>query len=89
MLAADGYSFADSLAETQVILPSDLPKGAHGHDHLMPNLDGCCVISGAGIAKGKLIDKIQNVDITPTMAHLLGIPFKKADGRVIEAALAR
>jgi hypothetical protein len=55
----------------------------------MPNLDGCCVISGAGIAKGKLIDKIQNVDITPTMARLLGIPFKKADGRVIEAALAR
>jgi arylsulfatase A-like enzyme len=53
----------------------------------MPNMDGCCVISGAGIASGKVIDAIQNVDITPTMARLLGIPFPNADGKVIEAAL--
>jgi len=87
LLAADGYTFTDSLADQDVIIPNDPPKGAHGHDHLMPNLDGACVISGAGTAHGKVIDKIQNVDITPTMARLLGIPFPNADGRVIEAAL--
>ena len=89
LLAADGYTFTDSLADTNEIIPNDPPKGAHGHDHLMPNLYGCCVISGAGIASGKVIDDIQNVDITPTMARLLGIPFPDADGKVIDAALAK
>ena len=89
LLAADGYTFTDSLADQDTIIPNDPPKGAHGHDHLMPNMYGCCVISGAGIAKAKVIDEVQNVDITPTMARLLGIPFPDADGKVIEAALAK
>ncbi|MBL9118096.1 MAG: alkaline phosphatase family protein [Verrucomicrobiaceae bacterium] len=89
LLAADGYTFTDSLADQTEIIPNDPPKGAHGHDHLMPNLDGCCVLSGAGVVQGKVIDAIQNVDITPTMARLLGIGFPNADGRVIEDALAK
>jgi arylsulfatase A-like enzyme len=55
----------------------------------MPNMYGSCVISGAGIASGKVIDDIQNIDITPTMARLLGIPFPDADGKVIEAAFSK
>jgi predicted AlkP superfamily pyrophosphatase or phosphodiesterase len=89
LLAADGYTFTDSLADLDAIIPNDPPKGAHGHDHLMPNMYGSCVISGAGITSGKVIDDIQNIDITPTMARLLGIPFPDADGKVIEAAFSK
>ncbi|MFM2142655.1 MAG: hypothetical protein RLZZ476_1199 [Verrucomicrobiota bacterium] len=87
LLAADGYTFTDSLADNEEIIPNDPPKGAHGHDHQELNLHGCAVISGAGVRGGVTLEKIQNVDITPTMAVLLGIPFPNADGKVIHEAL--
>lgn len=87
LLAADGYTFTDSLADNNVIIPNDPPKGSHGHFQLDPNLYGGCVISGAGVKQGVVLDEIKNIDVTPTMAKLLGIPFPDADGRVLEEAL--
>ena len=87
LLAADGYTFTDSLADNAVIIPNDPPKVAHGHFQLDPNLYGTCVISGSGVKPSLVLDEIKNIDITPTMAKLLGIPFPDADGRVLEEAL--
>ncbi|MBE2282692.1 MAG: alkaline phosphatase family protein [Prosthecobacter sp.] len=87
LLAGDGYTFTDSLADNEVIIPNDPPKGAHGHFQLDSNLYGNCVISGAGVKPGGEIDEMKNIDVTPTMAKLLGIPFPGADGRVLEEAL--
>lgn len=87
LLAGDGYTFTDSLADTHEIIPNDPPKGAHGHYHLDANLYGNFVISGAGVKQGTVIDAMQNIDVTPTMAKLLGIPFPGADGKVLDAAL--
>ncbi len=89
LLAADGYTFTDSLADNDVIIPNDPPKGAHGHFQLDGNLHGCFVISGAGVKKGEVLDEIKNIDVTPTMAKLLGVPFPGADGRVLDEALVK
>ncbi|MCB1277030.1 alkaline phosphatase family protein [Prosthecobacter sp.] len=87
LLAADGYTFTDSLADSEVIIPNDPPKGAHGHFQLDPNLYGGFVISGAGVKQGVVLDEMKNIDVTPTMAKLLGVPFPDADGRVLNEAL--
>lgn len=87
LLAADGYTFTDSLADTEVIIPNDPPKGAHGHFQLDPNLYGGFVISGAGVQQGRVLDEIKNIDVSPTIAKLLGIPFPNADGHVLQEAL--
>lgn len=87
LLAGDGYTFTDSLADNDVIIPNDPPKGAHGHYHLDPNLYGSIVISGAGVKQGVVLDEVKNIDVTPTMAKLLGFPFPGADGRVLDEAL--
>ena len=87
LLAGDGYTFTDSLADNDVIIPSDSPKGAHGHFQLDANMYGCCVISGAGVKQGVVLDEVKNIDVTPTMAKLLGIPFPGADGRVLVEVL--
>lgn len=87
LLAGDGYTFTDSLADNEVVIANDPPKGAHGHFQLDPNLYGNCVISGAGVKHGAVMDEMKNIDVTPTMAKLLGIPFPGADGRVLEEAL--
>ena len=89
LLAGDGYTFTDSLADSAEIIPNDPPKGAHGHFQLDANLYGCCVISGAGVKKNVVLDEMKNIDVTPTMAKLLGIPFPAADGRVLDEALAK
>jgi predicted AlkP superfamily pyrophosphatase or phosphodiesterase len=87
LLAADGYTFTDSLADHEVIIPNNPQKGSHGHFQLDPNLYGGFVISGAGVKQGRVLDEMKNIDVTPTMAKLLGIPFPGADGRVLEEAL--
>jgi len=87
LLAGDGYTFTDSLADINEIIPNDPPKGAHGHFQLDANLYGSFVISGAGIKEGATIDEMKNIDVTPTMAKLLGVPFPGADGKVLEEAL--
>jgi|APTNR8051073442_1049403.scaffolds.fasta_scaffold07855_2 predicted AlkP superfamily pyrophosphatase or phosphodiesterase len=87
--AKDGYSFADSLADTADISPTDGPKGSHGYLQTNPDLYGCCVISGAGIKAGTVVDFIQNIDLAPTMARLLGIEMPTADGKVLNAILTK
>jgi predicted AlkP superfamily pyrophosphatase or phosphodiesterase len=87
LLAADGYTFTDSLADTEVIIPNDPPKGAHGHFQLDPNLYGGFVMSGAGVQQGVVLEEMKNIDVTPTMAKLLGISFHNADGRVLSDGL--
>jgi len=87
LLAGDGYTFTDSLADNEVIIPNDPPKGAHGHFQLDPNLYGGFVMSGAGVKAGVVLEEMKNIDVTPTMAKLLGIPFPDADGKVLIEAL--
>jgi len=89
LLAADGYTFTDSFADNDVIIPNDPPKGAHGHLQTDPNLYGGFVISGAGVNQGVELEEIQNIDVAPTMAKLLGIPFPGTDGKVLEGVLAK
>jgi len=87
LLAAEGYSFADSLADKEAIIPSASLRGSHGHFQRDPKLYGGFVMSGAGVKSGVVIDEIKNIDVTPTMARLLGLSFPGADGKVLEQAL--
>jgi hypothetical protein len=45
------------------------------------------VASGAGIKAGTRITAIENVDVAPTVARILGVPLENATGRVLEEAL--
>lgn len=87
--AKDGYTFSDSLADTKEINPTDSPKGAHGYIQTHPHMDGCFVISGAGVKKGGVIEKMKNLDVAPTIGKLLGVTIPGVDGRVLDEAMAR
>jgi hypothetical protein len=39
------------------------------------------------VKKSVVLDEMKNIDVTPTMAKLLGVPFPGADGRVLDEAL--
>jgi hypothetical protein len=38
------------------------------------------IVSGAGIRSGREIDVVENIDVTPTIARLLGVTFNTANG---------
>ncbi|MEQ1861622.1 MAG: ectonucleotide pyrophosphatase/phosphodiesterase [Chthoniobacteraceae bacterium] len=88
--AKSGYSFSDSLAGGVVITPkSDEVKGTHGYDPNQPMLHGSFVAWGAGIKPGATLDRIDNLDVAPTMAALLGLEMKDVDGKVLGGILAK
>lgn len=61
----------------------------HGHGYLPdhPSMHPALVLSGAGIAAGRPLGHVRNIDVAPTIAALLGLSFNDVDGRVLREAL--
>ena len=88
--AKSGYSFADSLAGDLVVTPkSDDVKGTHGYDANQPGMHATFVAWGAGIRPHVKLDSINNTDVAPTIAELLGVKFENVDGHALESILTK
>lgn len=81
-----GYSFANNIAG-ETIVDAGGSKGTHGHDPRPDYMHATFVACGAGIRPGAKLGIIDNVDVAPTIAHLLGIEMT-SDGRVLHEALS-
>lgn len=46
-----------------------------------------CVLDGAGIRPRTHLSNVEHIDITPTIAQLLGTDYSAVDGRPLAAAL--
>ena len=62
-------------------------KGSHGHDPQPAYMHATFISAGAGIKPGVQLDLIQNVDVAPTIAKLMGLSMPSVDGRVLDAIL--
>ena len=83
-----GYSNSDTVAGELLVTPkSENTKGAHGHDPAHPLMHASFVAWGAGIKRGAVVKDIRNLDVAPTMAHLLGLEMKNVEGRVLNELL--
>ena len=88
--AKKGYSFSDSLAGDLLVTPkTEDVKGTHGYDPNQDGLHGTFVAWGAGIKAGSKLGTINNTDVAPTMAALLGLKMPDPDGQVLESILAK
>ncbi len=85
--AESGYSFSDSEAGEELVVPRASRAGTHGYlpDH--PDMWGTLVLWGNGIRSGVRLGKVSNLDVAPTIAALLGLQLPGADGRVLSEAL--
>jgi hypothetical protein len=85
--AKNGYSFAEEAVGDVLVTPrSETAKGVHGHSPLLPDLYACFMACGKNIKKGAKLDEINNLDLTPTAAALLGFKMD-CDGRVLKEML--
>lgn len=80
-----GYSFANNLSGATIV-DAGGNKGTHGHDPRPDYMHATFIAAGTGLKRGKKLGIIRNVDVAPTIAHLLGIKMA-TDGRVLTEAL--
>lgn len=83
----DGYVIGGDAGGTDVVVPVDDPKGMHGYSPSHPLMDASFVISGPGIKKGVVLERMSNTDVAPTMAKVLGVEMPGTDGRVLTEVL--
>jgi predicted AlkP superfamily pyrophosphatase or phosphodiesterase len=91
LVAKDGYGFNnDALAEDS-INEVTLEAGSLGHHGCLsnkPEMNAIFIASGRGIKPGARLQVIDNIDVAPTIAHLLGQELSRADGRVLREMLS-
>ena len=63
---------------------------SHGYDTSITEMHGVFYAWGAGIAQGKEIARVENIDVHPTVMQLLGLqPGQPVDGKVAAEVLAQ
>lgn len=64
-------------------------KAAHGYDPAIPEMHGIFYAWGAGVAKGREIERLDMIDVHPTVMALMGLePGNPVDGTAVAEALA-
>ena len=84
----EGYAFTAAVGEDIVIDATEGNLGAHGYPNTDPDLSALFIASGAGIAPGIKLGPIDNLDVAPTMAEILGVKLETADGKVLKEILS-
>ena len=88
LTAKEGYSFSADPADPTVVDAPAGSLGSHGYLATDPDLRATFIVSGRGIKPGTTLDVVNNIDIAPTAARLLGVELNNVDGRVLTEILA-
>ena len=74
--AASGYAFEGGVDGE---VSSDVsPRGTHGYDNRDPEMQALFVASGAHIQAGVTLPVFSNLQVAPTIAHVLGVKLPAA-----------
>ena len=97
-LMAPGYNF-DGFQNPGVARLGDAPfnaatttlsmpnfYGAHGHDPELPVMSATFIAAGPQIRE-KTIRRMRNIDVAPTITHILGVKPHQVDGEVLHEIL--
>ena len=91
LVAADDYSVSGAASGDEWVMP--VPEGAHpGHHGCLasnPKMDALFIVSGRNIKSGAKIGAVDNIDVAPTIAHLLGHDLTDVDGKVLSEILSK
>jgi predicted AlkP superfamily pyrophosphatase or phosphodiesterase len=86
--AAAGYYFGGSV-NGKFVASSGNTKGMHGYMPTRREMDTGFIISGKGVVKGKVLERIRQIDVAPTAAKLLGVSLPQAEGKAVTEVLSR
>ncbi len=88
LAAKEGYAFSLDARGDDLVVANEIPTaGAHGFLSTEPKMNAIFVAAGAGIKAGTKVADVDNIDVAPTIARLLGVSLPHASGRVLEEVL--
>jgi predicted AlkP superfamily pyrophosphatase or phosphodiesterase len=88
LAAKTGYAFAAAATgDKTVVDAAEGSLGTHGYISSDPEIQALFIASGRGITPGVKLQSVDNVDVAPTAATLLGVELKNVDGRVLTEIL--
>jgi predicted AlkP superfamily pyrophosphatase or phosphodiesterase len=99
-MLAEGYNF-DGIQNPVVVRQGDpafnadttmfsTPNfyGAHGYDPRLPAMSATFIAAGPNIREGRSVPRVNNIDVAPTIMHLLGVrPGKQVNGEILTKIL--
>ncbi len=83
LMAQDGYSFANGTGG-ETISKNARTTGSHGYVSDNPKMNALFIVAGRGIERGRKIDLVENIDIAPTAAFLLGETYPHGAGKILK-----
>ncbi len=87
LVARDGYAINAAASGDAIVVAGETTTGSHGYLSTEPKMNAIFVASGSGIKTGTKLDSLDNIDLAPTVARLLGISLPEASGRVLTEIL--
>jgi predicted AlkP superfamily pyrophosphatase or phosphodiesterase len=90
LTAKPGYAFSNNSTGEEAVTTATLNSGglgSHGYLASNPNMNALFIAVGRGIKRGTKVGLVDNRDVAPTMAHLLGQKLPGADGKVLTEIL--
>jgi predicted AlkP superfamily pyrophosphatase or phosphodiesterase len=90
--AKAGFAFSAQSHLDEAMVRSDLPGFSVGHHGYLaddPAMLATFIASGPGIRPGLRLGQVDNIDLAPTAAALLGLQIPTASGRVMSEILTR
>jgi predicted AlkP superfamily pyrophosphatase or phosphodiesterase len=88
LTARRDYAFASVATGDKTAI--DAPQGSlgtHGYVADDPDIQALFIASGRGIKPGVKLPSVDNLDVAPTAAKLLGVEMKSVDGKVLTQIL--
>jgi hypothetical protein len=83
-----GYAFsAAATGERTVVDAPEGSLGTHGYLSSDPEIQALFIASGRGITPGAKLQSVDNLDVAPTAAKLLGVELKNVDGKPLTQIL--
>lgn len=86
LVAKDGYGVGAAATGEDFVIKSEATLGTHGFLSTNPKMNATFIASGASIREGETMEVVENIDLSPTIAHLLQVDFT-ADGKLVTPAL--
>ena len=87
LATGQGYSFNGELTGDVIGPATATYKGTHGHLPQPAYMHATFVAAGTGIQPGVRLKTINNIDVAPTIARMMGLKLPSAEGQVLTEIL--
>ena len=91
LVAREGYAVSGSATgdDFVVAVTGTTSHGYHGYLASNPKMNAIFIAAGRGIKRGVKIGLVDNINVAPTTAHLLGQELTGVDGRILTEILMK